>query len=87
MEDAAVRWNIWVSKKTALAGRDFLYSQGMKQGDLSKFIENAIHAHIFRCTIQDIKARNADADPEDLQTLIDNAVCEVRAERRAKRNR
>ncbi len=55
MEDAAVRWNIKVSKKTDLVVRDFLGSQGMKQGGLSKFIENAVRAHIFRCTVQDIK--------------------------------
>jgi hypothetical protein len=30
------------------------------------------------------EARNADTDPDELQSLIDNAVREVRAERRAK---
>jgi hypothetical protein len=87
MEDEAVRWNIRVSKKTDLAVRNFLDSQGMKLGDLSKFIENAVRAHVFRCTVQDIKARNADTNPEKLQALIDNTVREVRAERRAKLKR
>jgi hypothetical protein len=59
----------------------------MKQDGLSKFIENAVRAHIFRCTVQDIKARNANADPEELQALIDNTVYEVRAQRRAKLKR
>jgi hypothetical protein len=84
MDQEAVRWIVKVSKKTDLALRDFLGSQGMKKGDLSKFIERAVRAQIFRCTVQDIKARNADTDREDLQALIDNAVREVRAERRAK---
>ena len=87
MEDEAIRWSIRVSKKTALAVREFLDSHGMKHGGLSKFIENALRAYIFRCTVQDIKARNADADPQELQALIDNMVREVRAERRAKLKR
>jgi hypothetical protein len=81
MEQETVRWNLRVSKRTALALRDFLGSRIKK---LSKFIEEAVRAHIFRCTVKDIKARNADTDPEELQALIDNTVREVRAERRAK---
>jgi hypothetical protein len=84
MQQEAVRWNIEVSKETDLTLRTFLGSQGMKKGDLSKFIEQAVRAHVFHRTVQDIKARNAGADPDELQSLIDNTVREVRAERRAK---
>ena len=35
-------------------------------------------------TIQDIWERNADADPDEVQRLVDEAVAEVRAERSAK---
>ena len=85
MEKEAVRWNIKVSKETDLTLRTFLGSQGMRKGDLSKFIEEAVRWHVFHRTVQDIKARNADTDPEELQRIIDNAVREVRAEKRAKR--
>jgi hypothetical protein len=81
----AVRWNIKVSKETDLTLRTFLGAQGMKKGDLSKFIEEAVRWHVFHWTVQDIKERNADTDPDELQALIDNTVREVRAERRAKR--
>ena len=84
MQEEAVRWNIKVSKETDLTLRTFLGSQGMKKGDLSKFIEQAVRAHVFHRTVQDIKARNADTDPDGLQALIDNTMREVRAERRAK---
>lgn len=57
----------------------------MKKGDLSKFIEEAVRWRVFHRTVQDIKVRNADADPDELQRLIDDAVREVRAERRASR--
>jgi len=59
--------------------------EGTKNGDLSKFIEEAVRWRVFHRTVQDIKRRNADTDPEELQALIDQAVHEVRAERRAKR--
>ena len=84
MQGEAVRWNIKVSKETDLTLRTFLGSQGMKKGDLSKFIEQAVRAHVFHRTVQDIKARNAGTDPDKLNSLIDKTVREVRAERRAK---
>jgi len=83
--EEAVRWNIKVSKETDLALRTFLGAQGMKKGDLSKFIEEAVRWRVFHRTVQDIKARNANADPDELQALIDNAVQEIRAERRVRR--
>jgi Ribbon-helix-helix domain len=84
MQEEAVRWNIKVSRETDLTLRTFLVSQGMKKGDLSKFIEQAVRAHVFHRTVQDIKARNADTDPDEILALIDDTVREVRAERRAK---
>jgi hypothetical protein len=84
MEEEAVRWNIKVSKETDLTLRTYLGSQGMKKGDLSKFIEEAVRWRVFHRTVQDIKAQNADTDADELQGLIDDAVREVRAERGSK---
>jgi len=84
MEEQAVRWNIKVSKETDLTLRTFLGAQGMKKGDLSKFIEEAVRWRVFHRTVQGIKARNADADPDELQRIVDDAVREVRVERRSK---
>lgn len=84
--EAAVRWSIKVSRETDLTLRTFLGSQGMKKGDLSKFIEDAVRWRVLQRTIQDIRARNADADPDEIQRIVDAAVGEVRAERRAKQN-
>jgi len=84
MQEEAVRWNIKVSKETDLTLRTFLGSQGMKKGDLSKFVEDAVRWRVLQRTIQDIWERNADADPDEVQRLVDEAVAEVRAERSAK---
>jgi hypothetical protein len=80
-----VRWNIKVSKETDLTLRTYLGAQGMKKGDLSKFIEEAVRWRIFNRTVQEIKARNADADPDELQAIVDAALREVRAQRSTKR--
>jgi hypothetical protein len=80
-----VRWNIKVSKETDLTLRTFLGAQGAKKGDLSKFIEEAVRWRVFHRTVQNIKEQNADADPDELQRIVDEAVSEVRAERSAKR--
>lgn len=48
----------------------------------SKFIEEWRVLHL---TVQDIRAHNADADPDEIQRMIDESLAEVRAERRAER--
>ena len=82
--EEAVRWNITVSKETDLALRTFLGAQGMKKGDLSKFIEEAVRWRVFHRTVQDIKTRNAKSDPGELQRIVDDAVREIRTKRRAR---
>ena len=44
MENTA-RWTIKVSKDTDISLRTYLAQQGMKKGDLSKFIEHAVADH------------------------------------------
>ena len=73
------------SKETDLSLRTFLGAQGMKKGDLSKFIEDAVRWRVFHRTVQDIKARNANTKPEELQSIVDEAVREVRKQRRARK--
>ena len=87
MQEQAVRWNIKVLKETDLSLRTFLGAQGMKKGDLSKFIEDAVRWRVFHGTVQDIKSRNANTNPEELQGIVDQAVREVRTQRRRKKGR
>ena len=61
-------------------------AQGAKKGDLSKFIEDAVRRRAPQCTIQDIRTRNADFGPDEIQRIIDDAIREVRTELRAKQN-
>ena len=63
--------------------RTFLGARGVK-GDLSKFIEDAVRWRVFHRTVQDIKAANTNTKLDEVQRIVDEAVGEVRAERRAK---
>jgi hypothetical protein len=83
--EEAVRWSIKVSRETDLTLRTYLGARGMKKGDLSKFIEEAVRWRILSRTVRDIKARNANANVNELQALIDGAAREVRAELRSEK--
>jgi len=85
--EEAVRWSIKVSREADLTLRTYLGARGMKKGDLSKFIEEAVRWRILSRTVRDIKARDANANGNELQAIIDDAVREARAELRAKKKR
>ena len=77
----SVRWTIKVSQDTDLSLRTFLGAQGMKKGDISKFVEDAVRWRMLDRTVQGIKDRNQDIPPEDLNSVIDQAVRSVRSSR------
>ena len=83
MQEQAVRWSVKVSRDADLTLRAFLGTRGAKRGDLSKFVEDAVRRRVLQCTVQDIRARNVDVDPGDIQSIVDEAVSDVRAARRA----
>jgi len=76
-----IRLTISWSKQADLALRSFLGAQGMKKGDLSKFIEEAVRWRIFHQTVGEARTRFDDVSPEELQKQIDQGVEEVRARR------
>jgi ribbon-helix-helix protein len=80
-ESATTRLTITWSKRADFALRSYLGSQGMKKGDISKFIEEAVRWRIFHQTIRQAREAFADVPPEELQKMIDEAVDDVRARR------
>jgi len=70
-----VRWNIAVSADTDQALRLFLASRGGgRKGDLSRFIEEAVRAHILELTAEQVKSANADVSEADLTSIVDEAL-------------
>jgi hypothetical protein len=78
-EPQTTRLTITWSKEADHALRTFLGSQGMKKGDLSKFIEEAVRWRIFHQTVREARAAFADVSPDELQKMIDQSVEDVRA--------
>lgn len=62
------------------ADRSIYEAQAMEKDNLSKFVKDAARWPIFDRTVQVVKERNQDISPEILETMIDDAVREVRAE-------
>ncbi len=83
MPGDTTRWTVSVSRETDIAVRSFLAQRGMKKGDLSKFIEEAVKWRVFNQTLADVRDKFADMPPDELESLIDEAVVAARQERKA----
>lgn len=72
---SSVRWNIAVSQDTDQSLRMFLAGQGAgRKGDLSKFIEEAVRAHILELTAEQTKLSNANIGEADLAAVVAEAL-------------
>lgn len=72
---STVRWNIAVSPDTDQSVRMFLAAQGGgRKGDLSRFIEEAVRAHLFERAVDQAKTAAAGMGEAELTDLIDEAV-------------
>ena len=72
------RWSVSVSKSTDITVRTYLAQRGMKKGDLSKFIEDAVKWRVLDQTMAESRSKFADMPAEDLDSLIDEAVTATR---------
>ncbi|EXJ16668.1 ribbon-helix-helix domain-containing protein [Imhoffiella purpurea] len=76
------RWTLTVSKETDVALRSFLAQRGLKKGDLSLFVEEAVKWRILDQTINEARAQFADLPVEMMQALVDEASEAVKSELR-----
>jgi len=74
------RWNLSIPKETDRAVRSYLARKGLRKGDLSEFVNEAVRREMFDRVGRDIKERNADTDPDELMKLIDEVVERARAD-------
>jgi hypothetical protein len=73
-----IRWSLVISKDTDLSLRTFLGRHGMRKGDLSKFVEDAVHWRVLDLAVAEAKAANADVPPAEIEAAISEAVQAVR---------
>jgi Ribbon-helix-helix domain len=77
-DENTTRWTVSVSKETDIAVRSFLARRGLKKGDLSKFIEEAVKWRVLDRTMAEARSKFADVPPEELDALIGEAVAAAR---------
>jgi len=78
MPDNTTRWTVSVSKDTDITVRSFLARRGLKKGDLSKFIEEAVKWRVLDQTVAEARSKFADMAPKELEALIEEAVAAAR---------
>ncbi len=77
MSDDTTLWTVSVSKATDITVRSFLAQRGLKKGDLSKFVEEAVKWRVLEQTIAETRSKFADMPADELQGMIDEAVAAV----------
>jgi hypothetical protein len=73
------RWTVTVSKQTDLALRAFLGNRGMRKGDISKFIEEAVRWRMLNATRAQVQEAFADLPAEEVDDLVTEAVSATRS--------
>ncbi len=74
------RWTIKVSEETDRNLRTYLAQRGLKKGDLSKFVEEAVNEQLFRQALAETRAANRDLSEGEAAALTDEAVAWARRE-------
>jgi hypothetical protein len=78
MGDESVRWTVVVDKETDRNVRMRLAERGMKKGDLSKFIKDAVNRDLFMQTVAEVREGFKDMSSEEIESLVDDAVAWAR---------
>ena len=86
-DDTTARWTVSVSRDTDTAVRSALARHaekrgGMKKGDLSRFIEDAVRWRMLDQSMAEARAGFAHLPPDAVEALADEAVAAVRQARR-----
>jgi hypothetical protein len=76
-----VHWSLEISKEADVSLRSYFALHGLRDSDLSKFVEGAIRWRILDKTVAEATAANAGVPAEEIEDAIDEALQAVRAER------
>lgn len=69
------RWSLVVSRNTDTTLRQFLANHGGgRKGDLSRFVEEAVCAHMLDLAANEAKTANAAYSQVEIDTAIDEAL-------------
>ena len=69
-----VRWSVLVPESTDKALRTYLAGTGIKKGDISHFVDEAVQLHLFDLVTDKVKARNKQYNQDEILAAIEEAV-------------
>jgi hypothetical protein len=69
-----VRWSVVVPESTDKALRTYLAGTGMKKGDISHFVDEAVQLHLFDLLTDKVKMRNKQFNQDEILAAIEEAV-------------
>lgn len=72
------RWTVNVASETDIDVRTYLAQRGMKKGDLSRFIEDAVKWRLLDLTLAEARAGFDDLSEADMDSLIEEALADAR---------
>ena len=75
-----VRWSLIVSRDIDQCLRTFLAQRGMRKGDLSKFVEEAVRWRVLDLVVSETKTANMGVPTEEIEAAITEAIEAVRAD-------
>jgi hypothetical protein len=73
MATTATQWNLVVDAETDRDVREFLAQAG-DPGGLSRFVEEAVKDRVFCLSVARAKQANLSRSPEEIQSVVDEAV-------------
>ena len=69
-----VRWSVVVPESTDKALRTYLAGTGMKKGDISHFVDEAVQLHLSDLVTEKVKARNKQFNQDEILAAIEDAI-------------
>ena len=74
MGEENTRWTIVVDKATDINVRTRLAEKGLKKGDLSKYVTEAVNRDLFMQTVAEVREGFADMSPDKIEQIVAEAV-------------
>lgn len=68
------RWNLSIPDETDRLVRSHLARNGMKKGDLSNFVEDAVRSAVLREAARELQTENPDASHAQLQQALQRLI-------------
>jgi len=75
------RWQVTIPEQTDRMVRAHLTRRGVKESDLSGYVDRALRRAVFWDTLDAVREQNRQVDPAEIEQAVNQAMDETRADR------